>query len=71
MGNQWATMDTVLPEKMIRHNGTIPGQGGKITFWMFNPPYYEEKPVIRCGICKEIMPYEAKHCPNCYPKGDN
>ena len=37
MGNKWATMDTVLPERDEHVRGTIRGPGGKLTFWLSQP----------------------------------
>jgi len=37
MGNEFATMDTVLPEKDLHVSGTVQGPGGKLTFWLTVP----------------------------------
>ena len=36
-GNQWATMDTVLPDRDLHVAGTVLGPGGKLTFWLTAP----------------------------------
>lgn len=36
-GSQYATMDTVIPEANPHVRGTIPGPGGRLTFWMTQP----------------------------------
>jgi|TARA_R100001530_G_scaffold75540_1_gene53047 hypothetical protein len=63
--NQWATMDTVLPEKDLHVQGTRLRGGGTMDFWMFNPPLV--KPCrVRCGMCKRGMD-GYRSCPHCYP----
>ena len=37
MGNQWATMDTVLPEADSHIRGTIPRSSGRTEFWLTAP----------------------------------
>jgi hypothetical protein len=71
VGAQYATMDTVLPDRNIHHNGTSThGTQGAVTFWMYNPPYAHPRGVVpkngvRCGICKSNMTgYD--HCPGCF-----
>ncbi len=64
-GNQYATLDTVLPESNIHHQGTIPGPGGRLTFWMYNPSKVKVGVGLRCGVCKTNMT-GLKHCPRCY-----
>jgi len=70
MGNEWATMDTVFPEKQSITRGTMPkgSVGAKVAFMMFNPPIREEMDPckVRCGICLRGMD-GFKSCPNCYP----
>lgn len=36
-GNQWATMESVLPDKDLHVSGTVPGPGGRTTFWLTTP----------------------------------
>lgn len=66
MATEWATMDTISPERDLHVQGTrLRGDGG-IDFWMFNPPAVKVCR-IRCGICKQGMDgYQS--CPNCYPE---
>jgi len=64
-GNRWATMDTVLPDKVVHVQGTSHGPGGSVTFWMFNPQ--RKRCRIRCGICRRGMD-GYRHCPYCYPR---
>ena len=35
--NQYATMDTVLPDANLHVRGTIPRSGGRLEFWMTSP----------------------------------
>jgi hypothetical protein len=64
MGAEWATMDTVGTERDLHVKGTRLRGGGKIDFWMFDPPVV--KPCrVRCGICKQGMDGYA-HCPRCF-----
>ena len=71
MGTEWATMDTILPEKDLHIKGTCRKAGGRIDFWLYNPPHQREKAEgefpIFCGICKGQM-NGYKHCPHCYPE---
>jgi hypothetical protein len=39
-GSHLATIDTVLPDKMIHHRGTSHGPGGSTTFWLYGPRPY-------------------------------
>ena len=65
-GNEWATMDTVLPEKDLHVKGSIiKGADHKFVFWMFNPPTISPCRV-RCGLCRRGMDGYG-HCPNCFP----
>ncbi len=66
MKNEYATLDTVSPEADLHIKGTIPRAGGKLEFWMFNPPYGKGAVKMRCGICKGDMS-GFRHCPNCFP----
>ena len=64
-GNQYATLDTVLPEKDLHHQGTIPGPGGALTFWLYNPPMVKPGVQMRCGICKgDMSGFDS--CPRCF-----
>jgi len=63
-GNQFATLDTVLPESQIHHQGTYQ-RGGSLEFWLFNPPKVKKSVGLRCGVCKTAMS-GLKHCPRCY-----
>lgn len=36
-GTQWATMDTVLPQKDLHIANTKVGPGGTVTFWLHQP----------------------------------
>ena len=37
MGNEWATIDTISPEKITHIKGTIEKVGGKLVFWLSQP----------------------------------
>ena len=37
MGTEYATIDTILPEKDLHVRGTIPRGGGRLEFWMTTP----------------------------------
>ncbi len=63
-GSQYASLDTVLPEKDLHVQGTTLREGGRLTFWLFNPP--GRPPVLlRCGICKGDMSGHDS-CPSCF-----
>ena len=68
MPNEWATMDTVLPEKDLHVKGTMRKPGGRYSFMMYNPeiPQDRDNCRVRCGMCKRPMD-GCRSCPNCYP----
>lgn len=68
MGTEWATIDTVLPEKDLHVKGTMRKGGDKFAFMMFNPeiPQDRDKCQVRCGMCHQPMD-GFKSCPTCYP----